>query len=121
MHYVNYTLMQNEQCGICWNLEFDKQGDKTHEDLYNHAHSFVPLDYCIKCREPKYDQCGFQTHPENTRDFMQNQNIGMPHKFISGIETKYQEKRKKKRHFLIYIGLVLMGVTAITSVSNLFF
>jgi len=25
MYNVNYALMENEQFGTCWNLEFDKQ------------------------------------------------------------------------------------------------
>ena len=100
MYDMNFTLMQNQQCGKCWNLEFDRQGSKTHEKLDEYSHNFVPLDYCIKCRKPKYDSHGFQTHPDEIHDLMQNQNINTPHKFISGIETKDQKKRKGKDMFL---------------------
>jgi len=83
--------MQNEQCGICWDLEFDKQGNKTHEELNKYLHDFITLDYCVKCRGPKFDQYGFQTHLDDYHDFMTTQNTGIAHKFISGIEAKYQE------------------------------
>jgi hypothetical protein len=112
--------MENEQCGICWNLEFDKQGDKTHRKLNKYSHNFVPLDYCIKCRKPKYDSRGFQTHPDKIHNFVHNQNISISHEFISGIETKYQEKKKRQRHVFAYIG-IMITVATIVSVSNLFF
>jgi hypothetical protein len=117
---MKYTLMQNEQCGICWDLEFDKQGDKTHEKLNRNSHNFAPLDYCVKCREPKYDPHGFQTHPDETH-FMQNQNISISHKFISGIETKYQKKKKRQRHTYAYMGIIITNIVIIGSMLNLFF
>ena len=113
--------MQNEQCGKCWNLEFDKQGDKTHEESNKYWHSFVPLDYCIKCQKSKYDSYGFQTHSEKTHSFMQNQNIGTSHKFISGIKSKFQEKKKKQRPVFANIGIMTTEIIIIVGVLNLFF
>ena len=121
MDDMNCTLMQNEQCGKCWNLEFDKLGFKTHEELNKYPHSFVPLDYCIKCRKPKYDSYGFQTHPDEIRNLIPNQNINTSHKFISGIETKYQENKKRQKHVFAYIGITITDIVIITSMLNLFF
>jgi hypothetical protein len=112
--------MQNEQCGICWDLKFDKQGDKTHEEYKDYSHNFVPLDHCVKCKEPKYDLNGFQTHPNETHDFTKIHNNAKSHKFISGNLTKYQEKQKRKKIVSTYIGITFITV-GITSLSILFF
>lgn len=113
--------MQNEQCGKCWNLKFDRQGDKTHKDLNKNSHDFVPLDYCVKCLEPKYSQFGHQTHPDETYDFMQTQNAGMSHEFISGIETKFQEHKRNQKYVLRFFGIGLIGIVSIAGLSSLFF
>jgi hypothetical protein len=111
--------MQNEQCGICWNLKFDKQGEQTHSDLKN-FHNFVSLDYCVKCKEPKYNQEGVQTHCDEIFDVIFKQRSRISHKFISGIETEYQEKQRKKKHVFTFIGIISIGVILTTSLSNLF-
>jgi hypothetical protein len=113
--------MENEQCGICWNLEFDKQGDKTHKKLNKYSHNFVPLDYCIKCLRPKYDSYGFQTHLDKIHNFVQNQNISISHKFISGVESKYQEKKRRRKHVFSCIGFMITNVIILANVLNLFF
>ncbi|HUU47627.1 MAG TPA: hypothetical protein VMW55_02465 [Nitrosopumilaceae archaeon] len=112
--------MHNEQCGICWNLKFDNQGEQTHSDLKN-THNFVSLDYCVKCKEPEYNQSGFQSHSDETYYVMLTQTSRIPHKFISGIEAEYQEKQRKKKHVFTFIGIVSIGVILTTSLSNLFF
>ena len=112
--------MQNEQCGICWNLKFDKQGEKTHTDQ-NNFHNFVSLDYCIKCREPEYDQFGLATHQDKKYDFIQSPTSSISHEFISGIETKSVEKKRKKRSVFSWIGIVSFGIGLTVSLSNLFF
>ena len=112
--------MENEQCGICWNLKFDKQGGYTHIDLKN-FHNFVSLDYCLKCREPKYDHHGFQTHPNELNNFFSTQSIEISHNFISGIEAKHRKEQKRHRHFFTYIGIASATIALITGISNLFF
>ncbi len=115
------TILENEQCGICWNLKFDKQGDKTHGDLNKNSHNFVPLDYCVKCSEPKYTQFGFQTHTDEINGLMQMQTMVISHRFISGIEANFQEEKRKKRNVFTFIGMASMGAALIVSISNLIF
>ena len=110
--------MENEQCGICWNLKFDKQGGYTHRDLKN-FHNFVSLDYCLKCNEPKYDQSGFPTHSRRKNESIPLGNSRKSHRFISGIQAEIHKKqRKKKRVFTI---IVSVGVVLTASLSNIFF
>lgn len=108
--------MQNEQCGICWNLKFDKQGKYTHKGITN-FHNFVSLDYCLKCKEPKYDQWGLQTHQDEIHDFLFAQNSKISHEFISGIQAENQEKQKKKKNVITFVGIISLGVILTTSLS----
>jgi hypothetical protein len=64
---------------------------------------------------------GFQTHQDKIHNFVQNQNISISHKFVSGIETEYQEKKKRQRYVFAYIGIIITEVAIIVSVLNLFF
>jgi hypothetical protein len=112
--------MQNEQCGICWDLKFDKQGKQTHDDL-NNFHSFVSLDYCVKCKEPKYNQWGFQTHSFGVNDLKIIQISSIAHEFISGIEAEYPEKQRKNKHVFAFIGIISVRLTITASLSNLLF
>jgi len=84
------------------------------------SHGFVPLDYCVKCREPEYDPHGYQTHPVGAHDFMHPQKITKSHKFISGIRAKRQVEKKRQKRVFTYIGVALMGTAAIAVVSTLF-
>ena len=111
--------MQNEQCGFCWDLKFDNRGKETHDQKY--PHDFIPIDYCEKCREPKYDSYRIQTHPENIRDFLKTSNMRINHEFNSGINAKSQEKKKRQKNILVYFVIVSSGVTAILNISNMFF
>jgi len=111
--------LQNEQCGLCWDLEFDKLGKKTHEDITKHYHDFVPLDYCNLCKEPKFDQYGFQTHTPEICAIEEIQKKRKDHKFISGIETKYNQKKKKR--IFKYLGICLIGVVSTFGTMNLIF
>ena len=112
--------MQNKQCGLCWDLEFDKQGKKTHEDLSRHYHDFVPFDYCIQCKAPKFDQYGFQTHTAEIDELIKIQNNGKDHKFISGIESQYRKKRKQK-WVIRFVGAGSIGIISTVGVFNLIF
>jgi hypothetical protein len=112
--------MPNEQCGLCWDLEFDKKGNKTHEDFRKHHHDFVKFDYCLQCREPKFDQYGFQTHTAEIDEMLDIQKAGKDHNFISGIETK-RKKQKLKYHFLEFFGFGIIGVFSTIGILNLFF
>ena len=112
--------MENEQCGICWNLKYDKKGQKTHRDLNVNSHTFVAMDYCVKCKKPEYNQFGIQTHPDEKHDFHQDKNSEKPHNFVSGIKTEFQEKKRRKRtgfaFFLVSVGTAIFG-----SILSLFF
>ena len=101
--------MRNEQCGICWDLKFDKQGKTTHGIL--HSHDFLPLDFCIKCRQPKFDHQGFLTHPSvyDIRD----SKIETHHEFVSAINNKINSQKKKKIIFL------LVGIASIVATANI--
>lgn len=101
--------MQNEQCGICWNLKFDKKGNDTHGSL--HPHEFTPFDYCTECRQPKYDHHGFQTHL-STHNFMWAHKGSSPHKFVSALESEIKNKRRKQ-----LIVLALGGISTIIAAT----
>lgn len=120
MHYKNYALLQNNQCGLCWDLEFDKQGKKTHEDGKRHYHDFVLLDYCIQCKAPKFDQYGFQTHTTEIDKIIKIHNNRKNHKFISRIESQY---RKKRKHIWIIriVGFGLIGIISTVGAISLIF
>ena len=107
--------MQNEQCGICWNLKFDKKGKDTHGKL--HPHEFTPFDYCIECRQPKYDHRGFQTHL-GTHDFMWAHKGSSPHKFASALELKTKSKRKKQGIILLSVGGISTIITTLVNLMN---
>ncbi|MDH3678163.1 MAG: hypothetical protein OEQ12_07680 [Nitrosopumilus sp.] len=109
--------MQNEQCGKCWDFEFDKKGNKTH-DLRKDYHNFVPLDFCILCKETKFDQYGFQTHTTKTHIISEIQKMEKDHKFVSGIETQYRNKRRRKNRFLVCF-VVFVGVSITAGLVNL--
>lgn len=111
--------MQNEQCGLCWDLKFDNRGNKTHD--LKHLHVFTPFDYCAKCRESKYDSYGIPTHPKNKHDFLDTQHTQTNHKFVSGIKAMDQEKKRKQRNVLVYIGIVSFCVSTIVTLPNFFF
>lgn len=112
--------MQNEQCGICWNLKFDKKGKKTHI-IENQPHDFAPMDYCLKCKNPKYDQFGVFTHPDTIGDIKMKQQIITDHIFISGNENKYQRKRQKQKRILLLTGIgLLVGMTFVGLTSFIF-
>ena len=114
------SLMENEQCGICWNLKFDKEGNQTHVPN-NQPHDFVPLDYCLKCQNPKYDQYGFPTHPKNAQDREMGTGSQKDHMFVSGIEEQYQRKQRKQKLKLIFTSLGVAGITTLIGFSGLFF
>ena len=109
--------MPNEKCGLCWDLEFDKKGNKTHEGFRKHYHDFVKFDYCLQCKEPKFDQDGFQTHTAEIDELLDIQNTGKDHKFISGVEAQQRLKQKIQYRFF---GLCVVGIFS-TMVFNLFF
>lgn len=112
--------MENEQCGICWNLKYNKQGEKTHSDRNENFHNFVSMDYCVKCKKPEYNQFGIQTHPEEKNDFSKNKSLEKSHKFISGIQTEYQENKRRKRNVFLFF-LVSAGTGISGSLLSLFF
>jgi hypothetical protein len=112
--------LQNEQCGICWDLKLDKQGELTHNDLKN-FHDFVSLDFCVKCNESKYNQWGFQTHSFRTNNLKIIKISKISHEFVSGIEVEYREKQRKNKHIFTFIGIMSIGLTITASLSNLFF
>jgi len=107
--------MSNEQCGMCWDLKFDKNGNQTHGLKH---HDFIPLDYCAKCGKPQYDQYGQLTHPYVVHDFSQVQIIGLPHKFISTIKERTKGKKQKHRKFLAFIGMSSISVFGILSYAG---
>ena len=106
--------MQNEQCGICWELKYDKQGRETHGVL--HQHDFSPFDFCAKCKEPKFDHQGFLTHPSE----FDLKNSTLHHLFVSSIYTKNNSLKRKKLIFTLG-GVASIIATANTSLMNLFY
>lgn len=100
--------MQNEQCGICWDLKYDKQGRHTHGIL--NSHDFAPFDFCLKCKQPKFDHDGFLTHPSiyDLKDF----NLQNYHEFESAIASKTNAKRRK-------LSFAISGITAIVISANI--
>lgn len=111
--------MENEQCGVCWDLKFDNRGQETHDQ--KSPHDFIPIDYCTKCREPKYDPHGIQTHTENIHDFFKPTNKIINHKFKSRIFAKSQEKEAKQKNILFYFVLVSTGITAVLNIPKIIF
>ena len=109
--------MQNEQCGKCWNLKFDRTGEKTHNQNKN-SHNFVPLDYCEKCLVLEFDQNGIPTHI-NKDDKLQINGKKITHKFTSANARKVQKKKRKRIVFRL-IGGSLIAIVSIASISNLF-
>lgn len=107
--------MQNEQCGICWDLKYDKQGKSTHGVL--HPHDFSPIDFCIKCRKPKFDNRGFLTHPS---EYDLEDSESTHHPFISSFHAKNNSQKKKKIIFALG-GITSVIATANTSLMNLFY
>lgn len=106
--------MQNEQCGICWDLKYDKQGKHTHGIL--NSHDFSPFDFCLKCKQPKFDHDGFLTHPsiyDLTDSHKQNH-----HEFESAIEAKSTSGRKKITFAIS--GITTVVISANVSLMNLF-
>ena len=99
--------MQNEQCGICWDLKYDKQGKQTHGILS--SHDFSPFDFCLKCRKPKFDHEGFLTHP-SIYD-LNDSHLQDHHEFISLIGAKTNSGRKKATY-------ALSGITALVISAN---
>lgn len=106
--------MQNEQCGICQELEFDKTENKTHTDQKKYEHDFVPLDWCAKCDEPQYDSDGIETHPSK---YFPNEMSFADHDFVSRTEAEHHENREKRKETATYVGV---GVAAIASVLSFF-
>ena len=106
--------MQNEQCGICWDLKYDKQGNHTHGTL--NSHDFSPFDFCLKCRQPKFDHDGFLTHP-SIYD-LDHLNLENHHEFVSSFTRKINSRRKKMT--LVVCGIVAIAISANVSLMNLF-
>ncbi len=111
--------MQNEQCGFCWDLKFDNQGNDTHDLKY--LHDFTPIDYCTICSKSKYDTNGIPTHPEGKSNFSDSQNNQITHKFVSGINTKHDETNRKKKNVLFYIVLTSGCAALIYNMMNIIF
>ena len=107
--------MQNEQCGICWELKYDKQGRETHGVL--RQHDFSPFDFCVKCKEPKFDHQGFLTHPS---EFDLNESFSLHHVFVSSINTKNNSQKRKKLIFTLD-GIASIVATANSNLLNLFY
>jgi len=116
--------MQNEQCGLCWDLKFDRYGTRTH-DLKRTSdfipHNFTPLDYCVRCRKPEYDPHGLPTHPYIAHNFQESQKYGLSHKFNSASEDKTKTKRQKRRIILACFGVSSVGITTVFNFSSLLF
>lgn len=107
--------MQNEQCGICWDLKYDKEGRETHGAL--HPHDFSPFDFCVKCKEPKFDHQGFLTHPN---EFDLEYSFFTHHAFVSSITQKNNSQKRKKLVFAL-AGIASIVATANTNLMNLFY
>ena len=107
--------MQNEQCGICWDLKYDKQGRKTHGVL--NSHDFSPFDFCVKCKEPKFDHQGFVTHRS---EFDLEHSDSTHHAFVSSIKAKKISQKRKTVVFTIG-GIASICATANTNLMNIFY
>ncbi|MBA4453971.1 MAG: hypothetical protein ACO2Y5_06140 [Nitrosopumilaceae archaeon] len=107
--------MQNEQCGICWDLKYDKQGKSTHGVL--HPHDFSPIDFCAKCKEPKFDHQGFLTHRS---EFDLNTSTSKHHVFVSSTNAINNSQKRKKLVFALG-GIASTIATANTNLMNLFY
>ena len=106
--------MRNEQCGICWNLKFDKLGRQTHGVL--HYHDFSPFEFCLVCKEPKFDQEGFLTH-RSVFD-LNDSALDDFHEFVSEAYSKTTWRRKVA---LAMTGIVSVIAAANTGIMNLFY
>ena len=113
-----YQLLQNEQCGICWKLKVDKYGKQTHGLM--HSHDFTPFDFCIKCKQPKFDHQGFLTHPSQY-DLLGEQSVILDHEFSSSINTIEMSRKKKRRIILAVTGTTFLVIAPVVNVINLFF
>ncbi|MGD8708374.1 MAG: hypothetical protein PVI88_06790, partial [Nitrosopumilaceae archaeon] len=94
--------------------KYDKQGKHTHGVL--NSHDFAPFDFCLKCKQPKFDHGGFLTHP-SIYD-LNDSHLQDHHEFESAIAAKTNSKRRK-------ISFAISGITAIVisanvSLTNLF-
>ena len=110
--------MENEQCGLCWNLKFDNRGKATHGSE-NHPHDFIPFDFCLTCRRPQYDQFGIPTHDEKIKNLKDNPG-GNTHNFCSAIKKKSQEKKRTKKIGIAVITIIFSSITSL-GLFNLFF
>ena len=99
--------MENEQCGLCWDLKYDNRGKATHVSGY-HPHDFVPFDFCLKCKKPQYDQFGIPTHFIDI-DLSKDQEKKNSHKFCSALKRKSKEKTRRKRIAIALIGVISFG------------
>ena len=107
--------MQNEQCGICWKLKFDRNGKRTHG--ISDSHDFTPFDYCTKCKKPKFDHDGFVTHPSKY-DFSQKQSLVIDHEFSSAANTKEISRKKKQKIIVAVTGAITLVVSPIVNFLN---
>lgn len=105
--------MQNEQCGICWDLKLDKKGRQTHGLL--HSHDFTPFDYCTKCKKPKFDNDGFLTHP-NRYELTTEESLLLDHEFFSARYAKEMSKRKRRKTIIAISGTVTVVIAPIVNV-----
>lgn len=110
--------MQNEQCGICWNLKLDKNGKHTHDQMY--SHDFTPFDYCIKCNKPKFDHQGFLTHPSKY-DLTDQQSAILDHEFFSAINSKHLARKKRRKIVLVVSGTISLVIAPAVNVLHFFF
>ncbi|MEJ2259042.1 MAG: hypothetical protein P8X78_00750 [Nitrosopumilaceae archaeon] len=88
-------------------MKYDKQGKHTHGIL--NSHDFSPFDFCLKCRQPKFDHDGFLTHP-SIYD-LNDLHLEDPHEFVSAIAATTNTRRK--------IAFVISGITAFAISANI--
>ncbi len=108
--------MSNEQCGICWELKYDNQGNHTHGPL--HPHDFSPFDFCLNCKEPKFDNHGFLTHP-SIYDVDSTKPPSCSN-FVSSIHAKDNSQKRKKIIFA-FTGISSVVATVNSSLMSLFY
>lgn len=100
-------------------MKFDNRGNNTHDQ--KQTRDFTTLDYCVRCKEPKFDSYGNKTHAQNDSDFLNFPNIRKNHKFISGINAKNNEKKRKQKNIPLYIILTSGCTTVIFNLPNIIF
>lgn len=110
--------MQNEQCAICWGLKLDKKGKLTHNPL--DSHDFTPFDYCTKCKQPKFDQQGFLTHP-SPYDLIGQEPKFFDHEFSSKIQAKEASRKKRRKIILVVSGTITLVIAPAVNLINFFF